>query len=130
MDDLKDSHCSDEFIFDFKNRHRLSSRKFHTKRRPDVSYEYEMKFIKKIKENRPPLPAGRILNCNETGWNLIPRVILILSENSVDDNVRKSNTIEKGQITVFAIRALDRAKFPFYCKRPNGLCGMRSNLPL
>lgn len=61
---FKDFHCSDGFVFDFKNRHRFSSRKFHTKRRPDVSDEYEMNFINEIKDIKKSVPAGRILNCD------------------------------------------------------------------
>ena len=111
---FKDFHCSDGFVFDFKSRHRFSSKRFHTKRRPQVFTEREQNFVKEIKELKENVPRGRILNCDETGWLLTPKGILTWSETNIDIIVRQSNTSDKDSITVLATVAFDRTKLPLH----------------
>ena len=73
---FRDFCCSDGFFVDFKKRHRFSSKRFHAKRRPDSSKEIEDNFMNEIRDLTKTVPHGRILNCDETGYELIPKGIL------------------------------------------------------
>ena len=58
--------CSNGFINDFKKRHKFSSKKFHFKRRPDLTHEQEIEWIMHLKDLLNTVENQRIVNCDET----------------------------------------------------------------
>jgi hypothetical protein len=73
---LPSFQCSNGFIWAFKKRHSLTSRRIHYKRRPAVTEEQRQKCLRTIRELMSSVPHSRIVNCDETSWLLHPRGIL------------------------------------------------------
>lgn len=70
--------------------------------------------MNEIRDLTKTVPHGRILNCDETGYELIPKGILSWAQTNVDNNVSLSNTSDKSQITVLSTVTCEKTKLPLY----------------
>lgn len=68
--------CSKGFIYDFKKRHRFSSRRGHLKRRPTVNDDELRMWKRKIRDIIKNNPGERVVNVDETAWFFYPRGLL------------------------------------------------------
>ena len=111
-EDIKPFNCSKGFIADFKSRHKFTSKRFHYKRRPNVTPQQEEEWINNMRKLLTEIPHSRIVNCDETSYCLYPKGLLtwaIVGE----DNVRTLiNGSEKENITVIASITADGEKLP------------------
>lgn len=110
----KEFHCSEGFINDFKKNHKFSSKRCHLKRRPDPDDEYAQQFIDEIKQLLDTVDHERILNCDETGWKLFPKGILVWSETGIDNGGTMAKMSDKEQLTVLATVSAANTKLPLF----------------
>ena len=104
--------CSNGFINDFKKRHKFSSKKFHFKRRPDLTHEQEIEWIMHLKDLLNTVENQRIVNCDETAYNLYPKGLLTWAIRG-EDNVKSFiDGNDKENITVLASITADGKKLP------------------
>ena len=71
---------SDHFIHDFKERNHISSRLAHPKRRSDSNEEQNIEWENDIGELLNTFPRDRILNCDETSWQIFPNSLKTWAE--------------------------------------------------
>jgi hypothetical protein len=111
-DALPPFQCSPGFIADFKTRHRLTSRKIHYKRRPAVTEEQRVAWMKRINDLITAVDLSRIVNCDETSWLLHPKGILTSAGLGCQSVQAKINGDEKDCITVMASVTASGGKLP------------------
>ena len=100
--DIPDFKCSKGYIYDFKKKHRFSSRRGHLKRRSDVSEAGVEAWRQQMQWLLDNGDRDCILNCDETSWRLHPGNVLTWARcgsQSVRINIRGD---EKECITVLA----------------------------
>lgn len=66
-DDIKQFNASDGYIWDFKNKYRISSKKCHIRRRPEKG-SFESSFVNKIPKLKKECDNDYIININESWW--------------------------------------------------------------
>lgn len=113
-ENIKDFKVSDHFIHNFKIRNHISSRVSHPKRRSDSNEEFIIHWENDISELLNTFPRDRILNCDETSWQILPNSIKTWAETG-SQNVRltiRGNT--KDTTTVLATIAADGTKCPLF----------------
>ena len=111
-EDMKPFNCSNGFIADFKNRHKFTSKRFHYKRRPNITKEQEENWMNQITNLLTEVPLSRIVNCDETSYCLYPKGLLtwaIVGEDNVKTLIRGN---EKDNITVIASITAEGRKLP------------------
>ena len=116
MNDPEDSplpqfQASKGFIYDFKKNHRLSSRKCHTKRRPD-NKKYDEKFQQSIEWLFANVDPTYIINVDETSWEVVPNHLRVWHPTGADHVLRYVNANEKDRLTVVAGIRSDGTKLP------------------
>ena len=99
------------FIYDFKKNHRITSKKCHTKRRPD-NKKYDKFFVADIEDVFRNNELRYIINIDETGWDVIPGNIRTWHMVGTDHVVRYVNANDKEKVTVVAAIAADGTKLP------------------
>lgn len=105
-------HCSNGFIWDFKRKHRFSSRKSHYKRRPESNPEFIEAWMKEMRELFATVPHDHILNCDETSWKTYPNGLRTwASKGAMDVQIRIGGN-DKQCMTVLATIAADGTKRP------------------
>ena len=110
-DDIPQFAASKGFIYDFKRNHGFSSRKCHTKRRPD-NKKYDKTFIQSMEWLFSNVDSHYIVNVDETGWDTVPANIKVWHLTGKDHVVRYVNANEKEKVTVVAGIAADGSKLP------------------
>ena len=108
---LPQFQASNGFIYDFKKNHRLTSKKCHTKRRPDLT-KYEKSFIDAIEWLFQNVDPSYIVNVDETSWEVVPTNIKCWHPVGKDHVVRYVNANEKERLTVVAGIRADGTKLP------------------
>jgi hypothetical protein len=107
--------CSQQFIQDFKRRHKISSRRFHMRRRhhqidrPDVQ-----EWINKMKTLLETTDPDRVVNCDETAWRVIPMGLLTWAPVGEDGVAVVAEASEKDAITALASITGAHRKLPLY----------------
>ena len=109
--DIPQFNASKGFIYDFKKNHGITSRKCHTKRRPD-NKKYDTSFLQDMEWLFSHVPLKYIVNVDETGWEVVPGNIKVWHLVGQDHVVRYVNGNEKDKITVVAAIAADGSKLP------------------
>lgn len=105
-------NCSNGYIYDFKMRHRFSSRLSHSKRRPPVQSDEVKNWILKIKELLKREDRRRIINIDETAWVLFPKGILTWAERGAEDVSFYAQGDPKESVTVLAAITADNTRLP------------------
>ena len=80
-DDIIPFNASDGYIVNFKNKHKISSKKSHVKRRPDKNLLVDnfLKTVEDLKESE-----DNDFFCNPTSWEVFPKNILVWQEKGKD----------------------------------------------
>ena len=104
-------NASKGFIYDFKKNHGITSRKCHTKRRPD-NKKYDKKFADSMSNLFANTSSKYIVNIDETAWETVPEGLRAWHLVGEDHVVRYVNANEKEKITVVAAIAADGTKLP------------------
>ena len=110
----KDFLISRGFIYDFKKRNRISSRRPHVKRRPLISETDKNEFIQKIQNLLSTKDHSRIINADETSWKCFPCGIFTWSETGSDNVKVYFNGNLKQSLTVMAGIKADGTKLPLF----------------
>ena len=115
-------NASDGFVFRFKQRHRISSRKCHLKRRPPCRTKEIDDFLLEMQNlfDHPPdeteeeqnLRLSHIVNCDETNWVITPKNIKVWHPTNHDHVVRYANSNDKESLTVVAAIAANGTRLP------------------
>ena len=103
--------ASKGFIYSFKQHHRLTSRKCHTKRRPQ-NKKYDESFCKAMDWLFANVDPTYIVNVDETSWEIVPSNIRTWHPVGKDHVVRYVNANEKDKLTVVAGIRADGTKLP------------------
>jgi hypothetical protein len=101
-DPLPPFESSNGFIYAFKHRHHLTSRRIHYKRRPAVTEQQRQRWVSSIRDLMQTIPLSRIVNCDETAWLLHPKGILTWARAGSESVQAKINGDEKDCLTVLA----------------------------
>ena len=108
---IKPFSISKGFIYDFKKNHRITSKKCHTKRRPD-NKKYDKMFVQDMEDLFANNNLHYIINIDETAWEVVPANIMVWHMVGADHVVRYVNANNKDKITVVAAIAADGTKLP------------------
>ena len=111
-DDIKMFNCSDGFIADFKRRHKFSSKRFHFKRRPNVTPEQRQHWLEQMGKLLAEVPHSRIINCDETSYCLYPKGLLTWAVVGQDNVKTLIQGNEKDNMTVIASITAEGKKLP------------------
>ncbi|OHS92896.1 hypothetical protein TRFO_40806 [Tritrichomonas foetus] len=85
-ENIRQFYCSPVFISDFKKRHRFMSKRFHYKRKPNVTEEQQRMWMEKITELLTTKPNDRIINSDVTAWFVYPNRLLSWINTGKDNN--------------------------------------------
>ena len=77
--DIIPFNVSDDYIVNFKNRHKISIKKCHVKRRTDKNF-FVNNFLKTVEDLKENEDNDYIINIDETSWEVFPKSILIWQE--------------------------------------------------
>jgi hypothetical protein len=104
---------STHFIHDFKKRHKLSSRRFHLRRRDRANSSHDTAdWVDKITDLLNTVPHEYIINCDETAWRVVPNGLLTWAPVGADGVSVGLNASDKESITVLASITAARTKLP------------------
>ena len=103
--------CSKGFIYNFKKKHRLSSKRCHAKRRPD-NKQYDKEFCYEMHKLFEEIPLYYICNVDETALTTIPSFLQSWHMVGHDHVVRYIQANEKERITVVVGITADGNKLP------------------
>ena len=111
-ENIKQFNASDGYIWDFKNKYRISSKKCHIRRRPEKG-SFESSFVNKIQKLKKECDNDYIINIDETSWQLFPKNILVWQNKGEDHNVCYMNKANpKDCLTVMAGISASGTKIP------------------
>lgn len=113
-DDVTDFSVSDYFISDFKKGNHLSSLTSHPKRRSDANEERNQQWETSIHDLLTSFPRDRILNCDETSWQIFPNRLKTWAEKGSQNVQIHVNGNVKESITALVTVATDGTKCPLY----------------
>ena len=113
-DDVTDFSVSDYFISDFKKGNHLYSLTSHPKRRSDANEERNQQWETSIHDLLTSFPRDRILNCDETSWQIFPNRLKTWAEKGSQNVQIHVNGNVKESITALATVAADGTKCPLY----------------
>jgi hypothetical protein len=111
-DDIPNFNASNGFIWRFKKRHELVSRKAHPKRRPTVSDQEKIQFIQMLSELLKFENNDRILNADETSWKLFPNIISTWAKKGAKTVNLRIQGNQKDCITVMGTVTASLRKLP------------------
>ena len=111
VEDIPKFNASKGFIYDFKKHHGITSRRCHTKRRPD-NKRYDQMFIDAMTDLFNNVNLKYIVNIDETAWETVPTGLRAWHLVGEDHVVRYVNANDKEKITVVAAIAADGTKLP------------------
>lgn len=109
MDKFK---CSSGFITSFKQRHRISSRKLHYKRRPTVTQEQKAAWMAYVRRLLREQDHRFIVNMDETHWQTFPNGIMTWRAKGDDAIQVRIDGNEKQGLTVLASITAAGTKLP------------------
>ena len=103
---------SDGYIFNFKEKHRISSRKCHIRRRPENG-TFEEEFVNQVENLKQTNDNDFIINIDETSWELFPNNLLVWQCKNEDHAVCYMNKANpKDCMTVIAGVTASGTKLP------------------
>ena len=105
---------SDHFIHDFKQRNHISSRIAHPERRANENQDQNTQWENTIENLLNTFPRDKILNCDETSWQIFPNSIKTWAETGSQNIQIRVNGNPKDSITVLATIAADGTKCPLF----------------
>jgi hypothetical protein len=111
---IRDFTASKGFLYDFKKRHRISSRRAHYKRRPKPNEAQKRAWKKEIVQLLRNNPPENVLNSDETCWRLYPSGILTWAATGSENVAIEIPGDEKTSITAMATITADHQKLPLY----------------
>ena len=109
---IKQFNASNGFIYNFKQRNGISSRRAHFKRRTSSSQARIAPWIEKIKELMVSVPKEDVYNCDETAWRLFPNGLLTWAQRGSDNVTITTKDDEKKCLTALATIKADGTKLP------------------
>lgn len=109
-----DFNVSDHFIHDFKERNHISSRTSHPKRRSDSDEHRNIEWERDIADLLITFPRDRILNCDETSWQVLPNTMKTWAETGFENVQIRVNGNKKECVTALATIAADGTKCPLF----------------
>lgn len=107
-------NCSNGFIYDFKKRHRFSSRRAHMKRRPTMNAEDLAHWTEQIKILLETVDRDCVINADETSWTVFPGNILTWSTTGSENVSIACQGNDKDCLTVLASITASGGKLPLY----------------
>ena len=113
-EDIPDVKFSPKFVWNFKKRNGLSSRRARFKRRNSIDQQEVSDFIKSIQNLINTKPADRILNADETSWRILPSTMTTWAETGADSISINAVDNEKKAITVMATISYAGTKLPLF----------------
>jgi len=113
-ENLPEFSVSDHFISDFKKRNHISSLTAHPKRRSDADAKRNQEWETSIQNLFSEFPRDRILNCDETSWQVFPNRIKTWAKTGSQNVQIRVNGNVKESITALATVAADGTKCPLY----------------
>ena len=125
--EFKNFQCSKGFIWDFKKRNKLSSRRAHYKRRPATKYDPE-KWVAEVKQILETVPHDRVLNADETAWRILPNGATTWAQTGSDNVTLTIRDDEKQTVTVMATVSASGSKFPLMMICKGGPIAERNQL--
>ncbi len=111
---IPDFQISNQFIDDFKERNHIASRLAHPKRRSDNDPQRDIEWEKSIKNLLNDFPRDRILNCDETSWQVFPNSLKTWAEKGSQNVQIQINGNVKESVTALATIAADGTKCPLF----------------
>ena len=113
-DKIPEFNCSNGFIYDFKKRHRFSSRKAHMKRRPTINPEDVAHWTEQIKTLMKSVDRDCLINADETSWTVFPNNIFTWSTTGSENVSITCQGNDKDCLTVLASITANGGKLPLY----------------
>ena len=113
-DQIPNFMVSDHFIHDFKKRNHISSRLAHPERRSVSNEEENIDWENDIGELLNTFPRDRILNCDETSWQIFPNFLKTWAETGSQNIQIRVSGNPKDSITVLATIAPNGTKCPLF----------------
>jgi len=107
-----DFNSSDKYIRDFRQRHKLSRRRAHPKRRTDTDEAEINAFRQRILDLKEHVPHDHILNTDETFWKSDQFNFYTWAPYGADDIIINRDSNEKAGFTTLATISLGGQKFP------------------
>jgi hypothetical protein len=111
---IKSFNCSNGFIYDFKQRHRFSSRIFHYKRRPAVTGDQRRQWISEIQALLESTEHNDVLNTDETSWCLWPHGVLTWCQKNTDNVHALIDGNEKDSFAALATITASGKRLPLF----------------
>jgi hypothetical protein len=117
---VKNFHGSNGFVSNFKQRHSFSSRRPHSKRRPEERIQmnearagrWTRQIRLLLRERQHEL--SHVVNCDETCWRRDPNGILTCAKKGTDGASLDIRGNEKAAITALATITADNKKLPLF----------------
>lgn len=120
-DNIQKFQCSSHFIFDFKNRHRISSRLAHFRQRPvNKTQEQTDEEINDFKSQVRNLIQSKqntnepVINADETGFQILPTSIKTWSYKNTKNVVINVAESTKDRITIMSSITSQYEKLPLF----------------
>lgn len=107
-------NCSNGFIYDFKKRHRFSSRKAHLKRRCQVDPEDVAHWKRQLENLMETVDRDCLINADETSWAVFPGNIFTWSTTRSENVAINIKGNEKDCLTVLASVTANGGRLPLY----------------
>ena len=113
-DKIPEFNCSNGFIYDFKRRHRFSSRRAHMKRRPNIDPEDIAHWTDQIKSLMESVDRDCLINADETSWTVFPGNIFTWAATGSENVTLNCQGNDKDCLTVLASITANGGKLPLY----------------
>lgn len=107
-------NCSNGYIYDFKKKHRFSSRRTHPKRRCNVSDADLQHWREQIRELLEHADRDCIINADETSWAMFPSNILTWARTGDENTAINIGHNAKDTLTVLASVTANGGRLPLY----------------
>ena len=111
-EELPEFNASNGFIYDFKRRNNISSRRAHFKRRTPTSASRIEPWIQEITSLLETVGKEDVYNCDETAWKLFPNGLLTWAQRGGDNVAITTASEEKKCLTALATIRADGTKMP------------------
>lgn len=118
--------CSPGFITDFKERNKISQRRAHYKRRPDIDADAVAEWVATITNLAENTPLDRIINADETCWRILPSGLTTWAKKGAENISICTKDDEKKAITVMASITAAGTKLPLFVIAKGGTAAVET----
>ena len=108
----KKNFFSDQFVKGFCKRHRFSFRKIRRKRRSDLDADEVDQFARDLRDVATSYPRHRILNMDETPWNIVLMNGEVLAETGIETVMAVLPDDPRKSFTAIATIGADGSRYP------------------